>query len=233
MDPLPQTWANTPVSSGGRLNVFKALQNIPTTNPIDDAQFFVRQHYLDFLDRQPDQAGLNYWSNQITSCGSDAACVSNRRTDVSAAFFVEQEFQQTGAFIYRLYGAALARRPSYSEFAADHLQVVGGSDLEARKSAFADQFVQRQEFVSRYPTSFSAAEYVDGLLNASQSYSGVNNSSQRAALIDGYNQCLQGSSQAHCRAVTLRQVSDDSAFASALYNRAFVLMQLYGELPSD
>jgi len=32
----------------------------PTTNPIDDATFFVRQHYLDFLNREPDPAGLAF-----------------------------------------------------------------------------------------------------------------------------------------------------------------------------
>ncbi len=30
----------------------------PTTNPIDDSTFFVRQHYLDFLNRNPDPSGL-------------------------------------------------------------------------------------------------------------------------------------------------------------------------------
>ena len=29
-----------------------------TTNPVDDAQFFVRQHYHDFLNREPDTSGL-------------------------------------------------------------------------------------------------------------------------------------------------------------------------------
>jgi hypothetical protein len=38
----------------------------PTTNPLDDAQFFVNEQYLDFLGRQPDLAGLNYWTGQIT-----------------------------------------------------------------------------------------------------------------------------------------------------------------------
>ena len=28
----------------------------PASNPIDDASFFVRQHYLDFLNREPDAA---------------------------------------------------------------------------------------------------------------------------------------------------------------------------------
>jgi hypothetical protein len=29
-------------------------------NPINDAQFFVRQHYLDFLSREPDPGGASY-----------------------------------------------------------------------------------------------------------------------------------------------------------------------------
>ncbi len=33
------------------------------TNPIDNTTFFVRQHYVDFLNREPDVAGLNFWSN--------------------------------------------------------------------------------------------------------------------------------------------------------------------------
>jgi len=42
-----------------------------TSNPIDDAQFFVRQQYLDFLNREPDPQGLTFWTNQILSCGTD------------------------------------------------------------------------------------------------------------------------------------------------------------------
>src|SRR5207248_3065136 len=34
-----------------------------TANPVDDPSFFVRQHYLDFLNREPDTAGLNFWVN--------------------------------------------------------------------------------------------------------------------------------------------------------------------------
>jgi hypothetical protein len=37
-------------------------------NPIDEAGFFVRQHYIDFLNREPDAGGLAFWKNQITSC---------------------------------------------------------------------------------------------------------------------------------------------------------------------
>ena len=41
----------------------------PVVNVIDDSTFFVRQHYLDFLNREPDPAGQAFWVNQIESCG--------------------------------------------------------------------------------------------------------------------------------------------------------------------
>ena len=43
----------------------------PTSNPIDDAGSFVRQHYHDFLNREPDAAGLAFWTNEITSVRSE------------------------------------------------------------------------------------------------------------------------------------------------------------------
>jgi len=73
------------------------------TIPIDDAQFFVRQHYLDFLNREPDFGGLAYWTDRITQCGFDARCIHERRIAISAAFFIELEFQETGYYVYRFY----------------------------------------------------------------------------------------------------------------------------------
>ncbi len=43
----------------------------PNTQPLDEARDFVSQHYYDFLSRVPDQGGLDYWSGQISQCGSD------------------------------------------------------------------------------------------------------------------------------------------------------------------
>src|SRR5438132_3166838 len=65
-------------------------------NPIDCADFFVRQHYRDFLNREPDDAGLAFWTNEITSCGADAQCIEAKRINVSAAHFLSLDFQQTG-----------------------------------------------------------------------------------------------------------------------------------------
>jgi len=38
--------------------VFKDTSGV---NPLDDVQFFVTQHYLDFLNRTSDSWGLDYW----------------------------------------------------------------------------------------------------------------------------------------------------------------------------
>ena len=62
------------LNTGGRYH--------PTTSdPIDDPQFFVRQHYLDFLNREPDASGLSFWTNEITQCAGDTACLEAKRVN--------------------------------------------------------------------------------------------------------------------------------------------------------
>ncbi len=152
----------------------------PTTNPIDVAQFFVRQHYLDFLNREPDTAGFNFWVNEITSCGADATCIATKRVNVSAAFFLSGEFQNTGIVAYLANRAAFGNLPSgpavpilYGQFEKDtqRLQkdyIVGqvGADaqLEANKQAYFNDFVLRPEFADKYPAALTNDQYVDNLL---------------------------------------------------------------------
>jgi len=153
----------------------------PTTNPIDGSFFFVRQHYLDFLNREPDSAGLVFWATQIESCGADAACRDLRRINVSAAFFLSIEFQRTGLEAYLTHRAAFGLLPGsgppvpvlYGTFERDTqaLQknfVFGtpGADavLEANTVAFFDDFVTRPEFVTKYPSTMTNVQYVDALL---------------------------------------------------------------------
>ena len=98
----------------------------------------MRQQYLDFLGREPDQGGFEYWTGQINQCNGDASCIRQKRIDVSAAFFDSPEFQQTGSYIYRLYPRRLGRQINYGEFSADRTQVIGGSNLDAAKTAYAE-----------------------------------------------------------------------------------------------
>jgi len=98
-------------------------------------------------------------SNTPPPCApSDANCVLQRRIGVSAAFFVESEFQETGGYVYRLYRSSLGRRPIYTEFMIDRLRVVGGPNLAASKQLFADKWVQRSALLQKYPSSLSGPD---------------------------------------------------------------------------
>ena len=198
----------------------------PTTNPIDSAQFFVRQHYYDFLNREPDQGGLDYWSSQITQCGSDINCINSQRIAVSAAYFIELEFQDTGSYVYRFYKASYGQRPTYAQFMPDRSRVVGGANLDEGKQAFADAWVNRPEFLAKYPASLSGPQFIDAIVQTVQQGSGVDLSGKKQALIDDYN-----ANQSRSRIVRL--IVDDAVFKAAEYNRAFVLMQYFGYLRRD
>lgn len=56
------------------------------------ARELVRMHYKDFLGREPDQAGWDFWAGEIERCNTDAACVDRKSVDVSRAFFYSSEF---------------------------------------------------------------------------------------------------------------------------------------------
>jgi uncharacterized protein (TIGR03118 family) len=152
----------------------------PTTNPIDDPGFFVRQHYLDFLNREPDAAGHTFWTNEISTCGANAACIDSKRTNVSAAFFLSIEFQRTGYLAYLTHRTAFGETATgspvpvlYGNFMRDTQALQKGyafgqpgaeAVLEANKVAYFNEFVTRPEFVSKYPSTLTNAQYVDALL---------------------------------------------------------------------
>jgi len=199
----------------------KPLRLRPGTNQvitIDDADFFVYEQYIDFLSRFPDQGGLDYWTSQIISCGGDAQCIYSRRVGVSAAFFIEAEFQRTGSFVYRLTKGSLGRRPIYSEFNADRRQVVEGPTLEQTKQAYALAFVQRAEFLNKYNGQTSADAFVNAVIATVQQSSGVDLNPVRNNMISQYNS--GGSDLNLSRARALRVAVDAQAFTSAEFNPA-------------
>ncbi|HEV2764535.1 MAG TPA: hypothetical protein VGV38_16260, partial [Pyrinomonadaceae bacterium] len=89
------------------------------TNPIDQPGYFTRQQYLDFLNREPDAAGLAFWQDHILRCNGVAPCVEASRIHVSASFFLAIEFHETGFLVQRLYKAAYGREPRFAEFLPD------------------------------------------------------------------------------------------------------------------
>ncbi len=220
--------------NGANLNIYDVAH--PAVNPIDDAQTFVTQHYRDFLNREPDQGGLQYWTEGITGnsrnnpapCAQDdSSCVNARRVGVSAAFFIELEFQATGSYVYRMFKAAYGQRLTYSLFTSDRARINSdAAQLEASKQQYADLFVQRQSFMNKYPQSLTGQQFIDALLQNVQQNSGVDLSGRRGALLDDY-----AANQSRSR--IMRLVADDQSFQNAEYNKAFVLMQYFGYLRRD
>ena len=226
--------------------------NEPATNAIDDPQTFVCQHYHDFLNRQPDAPGLAFWTSQITSCGSDQACLEERRVNVSASFFLSIEFQDTGYLVERIYKAAFGDGTDASTFPSIHqlsvprarlneflsdTQEIGQSvivgqgnwqqQIENNKRAFTAEFVARSQFTAAYPSSMSAAQFVDKLnLNAGNPLLQAERDQLVADLTAG----------GQSRAQVLRAIAESANLRSAEVNRAFVLMQYFGYLrrnPND
>ncbi|MCM3869161.1 MAG: DUF4214 domain-containing protein [Pyrinomonadaceae bacterium] len=216
---------------------------LPQPNPIEHSvNFFVRQHYRDFLNREPDAAGLAFWSGQITSCGTDAQCIEIKRINVSAAFFLSIEFQETGYLVYRMYKAAygnLSGAPvplTRGEFLPDTRQIGQGVEvgrpgweelLAANKNTYAADFVSRSRFTTAYPPTLTAAQFVDTL---NQNAGGALSPSERDQLVNDL------ASGAKNRAQVVRAVAEDSDLARNEFNKAFVLMQYYGYLlrnPND
>jgi hypothetical protein len=206
-------------------------------NPIDFSDIFVGQHYHDFLARQSDQPGELFWENQISTCGTNAACISDRRTNVSAAFFLSIEFQQTGYFVIRVHKAAFGSaesNPRYLTFLRDQRRVgdgviVGntGSDLllEANRQAYLEEFVSRPEFIAAFPQGINAFTYVDTLF-ANEAV--IPTVSERQSAINAY-----GTGNTLGRAAALKSVAESDSVYETQYNPAFVLMQYFGYLRRD
>ena len=205
-------------------------------NPVDDARFFVRQHYWDFFNREPDDAGLAFWTNNITGCGADAQCRQVKRVDTSAAFFLSIEFQQTGYLVHRAYVASYGRAPRRVEEFLFDSRIVGDGvvvgqagweqRLEANKQAFFAEFVARDRFAAQYPATLSPAQFVAALgANAG----GALSSDDVSAAVAEFGAAAD-SADAGARARALRRVAESRAFSQREFDRAFVLMQYFGYL---
>ncbi len=64
----------TAPEKGHVVEYLKSLPTVAISINISDSEDFVTQHYRDFLGREPDPAGLAFWTNEIESCGADAQC---------------------------------------------------------------------------------------------------------------------------------------------------------------
>jgi hypothetical protein len=202
-------------------------------NPIDDNATFVCQHYHDFLSRQADDAGQAFWTNQLAACGSDAGCLDRKREDVSAAFFLSIEFQQTGYFAIRVNKAAFGNQPGnprYLQFLRETQElgrdvVVGQPGFEAlldfNKQHYTEEFVARADFLAAHGGQ-NAGQYVDSLFAGAGA---TPTQAERNAAVSAF-----GTGDTTGRASALRSVVESGSVYNRLYNPAFVLMQYFAYL---
>jgi len=226
------------VAAGGPATVtIKDNDAAPSpVNPVDDTQFFVRQHYRDFLGREPDAAGLQFWANNIDSCGADSRCREAKRVDTSAAFFLSIEFQNTGFFVYRVYQSALGRVPARAEEFMLDSRIVGdglvvGEDgwqqkLDGNKAAYVAEFVSRPEFAERYPSALTPSQFVAAL----DAGTGGSLSASEVGAAQAEFGGSSDTSDLAARARVVREVAENASFSQKVSSPAFVLMQYYGYL---
>jgi glucose/arabinose dehydrogenase len=222
-------------------------ESVTGANSIDTTNFFVHQHYIDFLNREPDAPGFGFWANEIDLCGANAHCVEVKRINVSAAFFLSIEFQETGFLVYRMYKAAYGNLPAtpvpvkFEEFLPDIQQIgkdviVGQASweqqLEDNKVGFALAFVSRSRFKTSYPITLTPAQFVDMLyLNA-----GVIPSAAERTSVIGEFASASNTADVAARARALRRVAENFVFTQQEKSPAFVLMEYFGYLrrnPND
>ena len=182
----------------------------PPANPIDDQREFVRRQYLDFLNREPDGPGWDFWTGNITKCSdpaqrapgqTEAQCITRQRETTSAAFFVSPEFQNTGYFVLRVYRGSLGRMPFFGgtgdntkdEFTRDHATVSTGivvsnqldpDRINSNKQAFVNAFVTRADFQAIY-SGLNNQQYVDKLIETTGLPSTAELLQERDQLITG------------------------------------------------
>ena len=236
------SWSNYPFFASGTVVASGIEQGLFVLRPrlegfpvrIDYEPFFVRQQYRDFLGREPDEPGLAFWTHEIEACMGNQQCREVKRINVSAAFFLSIEFQETGYLAYRLHQASFGVAPKLASFTSDARQVGQGvvvgeagweQRLESNKRAFLEGWVRRPEFLAEFPAGMRAEDYVSKLFQrAGVAATGA----EFQSAVDAY-----GAGDEQGRARALRAAAESNTVTTAHKSAAFVLMQYFGYLRRD
>ena len=127
-----------PANESGYSNKVSGVATDPGP-PLNDTVEFVKQQYRDFLNREAEKEGLQFWVNQI-----DTGAMT--RAQVIESFFWSEEFGLRIAPIVRLYFAYFLRIPNYAELQYWISRRINGQPLESISEVFAAS----QGFQERY-----------------------------------------------------------------------------------
>jgi arabinofuranosyltransferase len=198
----------------------KAL--LPVRNPIDEPQFFIRQHYLDVLNRPPDPQGLGFWLDQLSLCGtSNSLC----RSDISRAFFDAGEFRQRGFFVHCLYRASFGTAPRFSDFMQDltKLEDYDVDEIEKEQGFLLREWINRDSFRQTYPDTMTPEEFVNRLFDSAGLHPFVAERRQE----------IEAMRAGRTRAEVLKNVISTEEFKRGGRDPAFILTQYFIQLRRD
>jgi hypothetical protein len=209
----------------------------PTSNPINQTAFFVRQHYLDFLDREPEPG--EPWSGVLSRCPQNIFSGPEVNTDcdriaVSGAFFGSPEFRLKGFFVFLHYKAVFGSAnnplyvPEYTEFTTDARRVSGvtAEEVIAKRLDFSEDFLARTAVANVFTGTTNEA-FVDrilGNLGIGMTNPDPASGETRNSLVAALN------ANTKSRAQVLRIIVESSEAIAVQFNRAFVAIQYYGYL---
>ena len=230
-------------TTGNNVNPsWQPLSPDSSPNPIDRGDFFVRQQYLDFLGREAEPAGLQFYMDILNGCHpADTECIKYTRGALSANFFRSPEFGRKGAYVASLFNIVIGQRPKtvaelndptkverphYAEFMADLATLSTPNDdpvlTDQKKDQLASAWLGRTEVLAILPSSLSNQQFVQKL----ESIAGVTLANESTLIAE-----LNNGSQT--RAQVLRAVAESNEVVTKFYIPNFVTMEYLGYLRRD
>jgi len=229
-------------NAAGR-NFNPSWQTLPSAvcpNPIDCPDFFISQQYRDFLNREGEADGLQFYLDLLNRCSpTDAECIRFLRSVVSGNFFRSPEFQRKGNYVMFLYMVSIGQRPvtveelstkndptlndrpSYQEFVTDLASISTPNDdpalTEQKKNDLVNNWMTRSQIVSIYG-GLSNAQFVQKLIDVS----GVTPANQN------WVGDLNGGTKT--RAQVLRLFAESPEVDAKFNKQSFVTMEYFGYL---
>ncbi len=120
---------------------------------VASSETFVRQQYLDFLDRDPESAGLSGWVNALDA-GLPRASLIERFMDSGEFFF-------KGKFIAQIYLGLLTRDADFSGFRGWLEVLLTGVSHEQ----IVEWFLDSAEFTNRFGSSLTNSQFIERMYN--------------------------------------------------------------------
>ena len=190
---------------------------------IDDNDFYLQQHYVDFFFRMPDSASYTPRLTALNNCApGNTSC---DRIAASQSFFNSVEFAGRGMFVYKLFMTSFARKPRFTEFVPNVKSITPfqtAQQLEASKNTFVNNWVLKAAFKAKYPATMTPAAYVDALAATAK----VTLANRNTLISD-----LQAGRKT--RAQVLRAIAEGPEVNNKYYKEAYVALGYFGYFRRD